>query len=178
MKRPRTSAFVGTSLDGFLASKDGTLDWLKPFEELERGYTAFFASIDTLLIGRATYDFVLSMVRDGLGWPYGGKRCWVLTHRPVDGAHGERAVTGGPAELLGQLQQEGAQHVYVDGGVVVRAFLAQGLLDALTVTLVPVILGEGIPLLGGVKPTAGLTLEGTTSFPDGVVQLRYRLVSG
>jgi dihydrofolate reductase len=172
--RPRTSTFVGVSLDGFLARLDGTIDWLDPFAGVEHGYSAFIATVDTLVVGRKTYDFVLQMVASGLPWPYEGKRCVVMTHRPVDGRHQERASASEPGPLLDELGAEGARHVYVDGGVVIRSFLAQGLLDQLTVSVVPCLIGEGLPLFGGVKLECGLTLEHATSYSNGLVQMRYR----
>src|SRR5579859_5719327 len=123
MKRPRTSAFVGVSLDGFLARKDGSIDWLKPFEGEEHGFTEFFASIDTLVIGRKTYDFVLSMVEPGKVWFYQDKRCRVMTHRRLDAKYGERACSGEPSRLMDELAKDGSRHVYVDGGEVIRLFL-------------------------------------------------------
>jgi dihydrofolate reductase len=132
MSRPRTSAFVGVTLDGFLARPDGTL-----------------------------------------GWPYQGKRCVVLTHRPLVCSHGEQAYAAEPATVLSRLQEAGAKHVYVDGGVVVRDFLSAGLLDSLTLSVVPVLIGAGRPLFGGVRLESGLHLEGVTSFSNGIAQLRY-----
>src|SRR6266581_1670422 len=137
MSRPRTSAFVGVSLDGFLARPDGELDWLEPFEGVEHGYRAFIDSFDSVVMGRNTYEFVLHMLGSGLPWPYQGKRCVVMTHRAVEGRNQERAFAGEPAALLDQLAAEGARHVYVDGGVVIRSFLALGLLDRLTLSVVP-----------------------------------------
>ncbi len=171
MARPRTSTFVGVSLDGFLARPDGSLDWLTPYEGHEHGYTAFFASIDTLVIGRKTYDFVQTMS----AWPYGDRRCVVMTHRAIASAHGERAYAGEPAALLAELEAEGARHVYVDGGAVIRAFLAAGLLDELTLTIVPCLIGEGLPLFGGVALESGLVLAEVKSFGDRLAQLHYRI---
>lgn len=173
MDRPRTSTFVGVSLDGFLARADGSIDWLRPFEGEEHGYRDFFDSVDTIVIGRRTYEFVLQMLASGMDWPYAGKRCVVMTHHPIAGRNGERAFAGESAALLRELEVEGARHVYVDGGVVIRGFLAAGLLDRLTVSVVPVLLGDGFPLFGGVRLESGLTLEGATSFKNGLVQMRY-----
>jgi dihydrofolate reductase len=174
MERPRTSGFVGVSLDGFLARSDGAIDWLKPFEAEEHGYRAFFATVDTVVLGRRTYEFVLGMLSSGLSWPYGESRCVVMTHRPLEQKNGERAFSGEPGTLLRDLEAAGARHVYVDGGVVLRSFLATGLLDQLTVSVVPVLLGSGFPLFGGVRLERGVTLENATSFKNGLVQMRYR----
>jgi dihydrofolate reductase len=175
MERPRTSAFVGVSLDGFLARPDGAVDFLEPYGREDHGYEELLASVDTLVVGRRTYDFVLEMIQKDLPWPYPGKRCVVMTHRPVEGRHGERSFAGEPEALLGELGVAGSRHAYVDGGVVIRAFLGAGLLDALTVSFVPCLLGTGIPLFGGLRRESGFVLERATSFPDGVSQLRFRL---
>jgi dihydrofolate reductase len=173
MKRPRTSGFVGVSLDGFLARTDGSIDWLKPFEGEDHGFHAFFATVDTVVFGRRTYEFVLSMLSSGLSWPYAERRCVVMTHRPIEQKNGERTFSGEPDVLLRDLEAAGAQHVYVDGGVVLRSFLSAGLLDQLTVSVVPVLLGTGFPLFGGVSLESGLTLENSASFKNGLVQMRY-----
>jgi len=117
---------------------------------------------------------VLGMVAAGLAWPYRGKRCVVMTHRAVEGRNQEHAFAGEPRVLLEELGALGSHHVYVDGGVVIRAFLAAGLLDQLTVSVVPCLIGSGVPLFGGVRLESGLVLEHVGSFPNGMVQLRYR----
>jgi dihydrofolate reductase len=177
MARPRTSTFVGVSLDGFLARADGSIDWLSPFEGEEHGYRVFIDSVDTVVIGRRTYEFVRQMLASGMVWPYAGKRCVVMTHHPIESRNGERSFAGESATLLRELETAGAQHVYVDGGVVIRGFLAAGLLDQLTVSVVPVLVGNGFPLFGGVRLESGLTLEGATSFKNGLVQMRYSVRS-
>jgi dihydrofolate reductase len=174
MERPRTSGFVGVSLDGFLARSDGSIDWLKPFEGEDHGYPAFFATVDTVVLGRRTHEFVVGMVSSGLPWPYGKRRCVVMTHRPLEPRNGERTFLGEPDALVRELAAEGSRHAYIDGGVVIRSFLLAGLLDQLTVSVVPVLLGSGFPLFGGVRLESGLTLENATSFKNGLVQARYR----
>lgn len=175
MNRPRTSVFVGISLDGFLARTDGSIDWLKSFEGEEHGYSAFVETVDTLVVGRGTYDFVRGMLAAGLPWPYQDKRCVVMTHRPIEAAHEERAFAGEPWALLEELGRDGARHVYVDGGVVIRSFLAAGLIDELTLSVAPKLIGNGLPLFGGVQVESGLTLAGVRAFANGLAQLHYRV---
>jgi len=169
MTRPRCSAFLATSLDGFIARPDGGLDWLTPFQS-EHGYTAFFQTVDTVLIGRATWEVVGGFP----AWPFDGKRVAVLTHRPLAAGHGELALSGGLSEVLAALSAGGARSIYVDGGAVVSQFLAAGLLDELTLNLIPVVLGEGIPLFQGELPERRLALASSQAYPSGLVQLRYR----
>jgi dihydrofolate reductase len=167
------SVFIATSVDGFIARGDGGLDWLSGFQEegQDYGYARFAASVDAVVLGRATYDVVL-----GFGaWPYAGKRVAVMTHRPLEGRHGEEVFAGGAGELAAKLAAEGARRVYVDGGQVIRQFLAAGLIDDVTLSVIPVILGDGIRLFeGGGAPEQWLALEGVEPYPSGLVQLRYR----
>lgn len=170
MDRPRTEAFCAVSLDGYLARPDGAVDWLEPYQGTgeDFGFGAFFASVDLLLMGRKTYEVALA-----LGWPYGAKPVAVLTHRPPAPRHGERFLQGPPGEVLRGLGGEGVRRVYVDGGEVIRACLRDGLLDALTLSVVPVLLGAGVPLFGEGTPPARLVLQRSQAFPAGLVQLTY-----
>lgn len=171
--RVRCSAFLAMSLDGFIARKDGAIDWLARVElpGEDYGFQRFFGSVDTLAIGRNTWE-----VASGFEpWPYQGKRCVVLTHRPLEAKHGEEGFAGSARQLVEALAARGARHVYVDGGQVVRQFLSAGLLDALTVSIIPLVLGEGIPLFGEALSERGLVLEESRSWPSGLVQVRYRV---
>jgi dihydrofolate reductase len=171
MARPRVSAFLGASLDGFIAEADGGLGFLKPFEQEEHGYAEFYASVDTLLMGRKTHDTVLGFE----AWPFPDKRVAVLTRGVRSARFGEHFLAGEPAEVLAALARKGACHVYADGGEVVTQFLAAGCLDALTVTFVPVVLGAGIRLFATSPGRHRLRLESARTFPSGMVQLRYRI---
>jgi dihydrofolate reductase len=142
--RPTCSAFVATSLDGFIARPGGGLDWLAavstPAEDY--GYRELFVAIDTVLLGRSTWE----VARRFEAWPYRGKRVVVLAHAPVSGVLGERFVEGDAA----------------------------GCVDELTVSVVPVVIGEGIRLFQPPLPERPLELVSARSFPTGLVQLRYR----
>lgn len=153
----RCSVFIATSLDGYIARPDGALDWLpgadpqaEDFDGTppgDSGYDAFMASVDVIVMGRATYDSVLDF---GVGWPY-PRPVVVLTSRPLDavpeGAD-VRREQGPVTEVVARLGQDGFTHAYVDGGDVVQQFLAADLIDAMTITVVPVLLGQGIRLFG------------------------------
>ena len=170
--RARCSVYIAVSLDGYIARKDDSLDWLErvQVEGEDYGYKEFMASVDALVIGRRTYDKVREFDR----WPYDGKRCVVLTHRPIDAGHGEERFDEEPAELLPRLAAEGVRRVYLDGGNAIRAFLARDLVDDLTLSFIPVLLGDGIPLFGPGGVERALALEESRSFPTGLVQVRYR----
>jgi dihydrofolate reductase len=171
MARPATAAFLGMSLDGFIAGPDDELDWLErgggPPED--HGFTAFFASVDALLIGRRTWEVVGRFPT----WPYDGKRVHVLTRRPAEARHGERFLAGEPSEVLAALGAEGVRRVYVDGGRVVSQVLAAGLLDELTVSILPVVIGKGIRLFEDAGPERWLDLASSRALAGGMVQLRY-----
>lgn len=164
------SVFIATSLDGYIARPDGALDWLRIVERPgeDYGYAEFAATCDALVIGRRTYDTVLGFD----SWPYDGKRVIVMTHRRLAARHGEEGFDGSAEELVSRLAAEGTRRLYLDGGAVIRQFLAADLLDDLTISIIPIVLGAGTPLFGGTEH--GLVLEGVAQFDSGLVQLRYR----
>jgi dihydrofolate reductase len=174
MQRPRVSAFLGASLDGFIAEADGGLGFLKPFEQEEHGYAEFYASVDTLLMGRKTYETVLGFD----AWPFSDRRVAVLTRSTRVPRFGERFLSGEPEKVLGELATLGARHVYADGGEVVTRLLRAGCLDGLTVSVVPIVLGTGIRLFASSPGRHMLRLESVRTFESGLVQLRYRTTVG
>lgn len=168
---PCFSVFIATSLDGYIARADGAIDWLSivhPVDEAH-GYQAFLASVEAIVLGRGTYDTVLGFDQ----WPYPGKRVVVMTHRPVEARHGEEFFSGSAAELAARLSD--AKRVYVDGGQVVSQFFAAGLIDDVTISVIPIILGGGIRLFSGGEGEHRLELESQRSWPSGMVQMRYRV---
>jgi len=173
MTAPQFSVFIAASLDGFIAGPGGDLEFLKTVEREgeDYGYAKFFASVDALLMGRETYDKVITFE----SWLYGDKPTFVATRRPATSRHSERFVSGTPSELSQILAAANHRHVYVDGGNLIRQFLEAGLVSELTLSIIPVLLGSGIPLFSAGAPTRGLDLEGSESFSSGLVQLRYRV---
>ncbi len=169
MKRPRCSVFIAVSADGYIARKDGSIDWLERVQGLDYGYAAFFGSIDTLVLGRGTYDTALGFA----DWPYAGKRVIVMTHRPATPRRDETFTSATPVELVAGLGD--TRRVYVDGGNVIRQFLTAKLIDDLTLSIVPILLGDGIRLFTGGEGEHVLALESSQAWPTGVVQLRYRV---
>lgn len=167
------SVFIGASLDGYIARRDHSLDWMKVVERAgeDYGYAEFANTVDVLVLGRGTYDVVL-----GFGqWPYAGKRVIVLTHRPAESRHGEEFFSGPVTDLAAMLAKDGTKRVYVDGGVAIQQFLAAGLIDDLTISVIPILLGGGIRLFGDGREQR-LELAGAQSYPSGLVQLRYRTI--
>lgn len=174
MSRPRASVFLAASLDGFIARVDGSIDWLavvdRPGEDY--GIKSFYDSVDTIVMGRKTYEV-------GLGfepWPYVGMRCVVVTSDATKTSrHGEEFYSGELSALFERLSAEGTRHIYVDGGVVIAQALRAGLVDELTVSVIPIVLGEGTPLAPKIGVDVGLDLIEHKAFASGLVQLRYRV---
>lgn len=170
--------FIATSLDGFIAGEDDDLSWLPvPTEGGEDyGFGEHMAATAAILMGRGTYDVASTL--EG-AWPYGDTPVYVATTRPLEGAPPTvRAVSGDAVDLVAAVQAEvGDGGIYVDGGKVIRQLLDAGLIDELTITVIPVILGKGAPLFAGSAFRHGLALRQAQAFDDGLVQLRYDVAS-
>jgi dihydrofolate reductase len=171
----KVSVFIGTSLDGFIARPNGALDFLPEGCGEPHGYNEFIATVDALVIGRNTFETVLAFPV----WPYGDKRVVVLSSQPIDLS----AVRGGvveqmagpPAEIVAKLAASGAHHLYVDGGITIQNFLRAGLIDRLTITRVPVLIGDGIPLFGALPRDVRLHHVATQHYPSGLVKSEYQI---
>lgn len=171
------SVFIGTSLDGFIARPNGDLDFLPPGGGEPHGYDEFMASVDALVIGRKTFEKVLSFE----AWPYANKRVVVLSSRPLDlsvvvGGVVEQ-MSGPPHEIVSQLAARGIEHLYVDGGITIQEFLRAGLIQRLIITRVPVLIGDGIALFGSLSRDIRLSHVVTRAYPSGLVQTEYRVVT-
>ena len=173
------SVFIATSLDGYIARTDGSLDWLDaanatvPAGE-DCGYHAFMASVDVLVMGRKSYEKVLSLGP----WLYGSKPVIVLSSRAIDIPQAMAGVVShsseSPAQLCARLSREGVNRIYVDGGITIQRFLAAGLVHDLTITMIPVLLGSGIPLFGPLEHDIPLRHVATQSYDFGFVQVIYQ----
>ena len=171
----KTTVFIGTSLDGFIARADGALDFLPPGGGEPHGYDEFMASVDAMVIGRKTYETVLAFDT----WPYGQKPVFVLSTRPIAPAPDGAVVEHLPGPLTAvpsQLAARGIQHVYVDGGITVQGFLRAGLIQRLIITRVPVLIGTGIPLFGPTTRDIRLKHIATRQYASGLVQSEYEVV--
>ncbi len=168
------SVFVGISVDGFLARPNGELDFLPEGGE-PHGYDEFIASVDAIVIGRKTFETVLSFG----GWVYGRRRVVVLSSRPVDLSAARGGVVeqmaGPPAEIISRLAATGADHLYVDGGITIQGFLRAGAVHRLVITRVPVLIGSGIPLFGSLPHDIRLHHVATRQYPSGLVQSEYQI---
>ncbi len=171
------TVFVGTSVDGFIARINGDLDFLPEGGGEPHGYTEFIATVDAIVVGRNTFEKVLTFD----AWPYGQKRVVVLSSRPVDLSPAIGGVlehmSGAPGEIVSRLAASGANHLYVDGGITIQRFLAAGLVQRLIVTRVPVLIGTGIPLFGALPHDIRLRHVMTRHYPSGLVQSEYHIAA-
>jgi dihydrofolate reductase len=177
MSVARIRAFCATSLDGFLAGEGDDLSWLPESApgEGDHGFAAFLAQMGAMLMGRRTYDVVVGF---DLPWPYGDLPVLVATHRTLDRpAATVRAVSGDIGSMVEEARTAaGGRDVYIDGGELLREALDAGLLDEVTVTLVPIVLGRGLPLFAGATGRHRLVLHSESAHPRGLVQLTYGVV--
>ena len=185
----KASVYIATSLDGFIAREDGDLDWLEGSgEEVAKevsedesqgedyGYRAFMDSVDALVMGRNTFEKVLSLGP----WGYGDKPVFVLSSRPLEIpdhlSQTVEAMSGSPEEVVARLSERGMTHLYIDGGVTVQRFLRARLIQRLVITRMPVLIGTGIPLFGPLGEDIKLRHVRTQSYPSGFVQSEYEVI--
>ena len=170
----KTTVYVGTSLDGFIARKDGNIDWLVKYQnkEVHDSYNEFINRIDAMVIGRGTYEKVLSFPE----WPY-EKKVYVLSTslKQIPGTLNEKAtlIAMKPAALLNYLSDKGFSNIYVDGGKVIQSFLKEDLIDELIITKVPELIGTGIPLFGYLDNDLRFEHIKTNIYSDGLVKSQY-----
>lgn len=171
----KTTAYIGTSLDGFIARKNGEIDWLIQFDspEINQSYTEFISDIDAIVIGRGTFEKVLTFPT----WFY-KQKVFVLSTQikqiPDSLKEMVSVLSMEPKELLLYLSDKGYSNIYVDGGKVIQSFLNDNLLDELIITRVPVLIGNGIPLFGGLNHDITFKHIQTNLFSNGLVKSHYK----
>jgi dihydrofolate reductase len=169
------SVFIGTSVDGFIARRNGDLDWLPPGGGEPHGYKEFIATVDAIVIGRKTFETVLGFE----AWPYGDTRVVVLSSQPVDlspvTTGRVEQMGGAPADIVARLAATGAHHLYIDGGITIQRFLGAGLIERLVITRVPVLIGDGVALFGLLPGDVRLRHVATRDYPSGLVQSEYHI---
>ena len=172
--------FIATSLDGFIARRDGDLDWLTKYsaEGEDHGFAAMMASVDGLIMGKGTFQKVLSFDQ---AWPY--EKPVVVMSRSLketdipDHLSGQvRLSDATPKAVMNELSAEGWRRAYVDGGKLIQSFLAEGLIENIWLTRIPVLIGEGLSLFGPVPHDIELEHLETQSFPSGLVSSKYRVI--
>lgn len=191
----KTVYYCASSLDGYIAETDDSLDWLLGYQgSFEDGaaepdpmseggmYEGFYAGVQALVAGSATYEWILDhLVAGGGEWPYRGKPFWVLSSRELRVPEGEgvdiRITDASVGELYGEMADAAGDGVLwvVGGGGVASQFADEGRLDEVHLTVVPVVLGAGKPLFEQRLPGGAMQLAGTRAFDNGMVELRYEI---
>lgn len=165
--------YIAMSLDGYIADENDNLDFLSTveMEGEDYGYTAFTKTVDTIIMGRRTYDKVLSF---GIEFPHKDKKCYVLSKSKTGSDENVEFWNGSATELLNQIRQSEGKNIYCDGGsqVVFELMKAQ-LIDQYVISVIPVLLGNGILLFKPGRERSDLRLENSISYPSGLVQLWY-----
>lgn len=177
----RVRVFIACSLDGFIAGPNDDIAWLQPSEEAgpddakpaEDTFTPFLTEVGAMLMGRRTFDVVAGFEGE---WPYGDLPILVATKRPLQAAQESVQAIGGSLENMVDAAKAtaGDGDVYLDGGSLIRSALDEGLIDEMTITMIPIILGSGLPLFAGVSKRHDLEFLGGRSIGGGLMELRYR----
>ena len=172
-KMPRVRVFIASSLDGFIAGSNDELDWLAASKETEDTFAPFLAQVGAMLMGRRTFDVVSSFKE---AWAYGDMPVLVATHRPLEPTLGSvQPIAGTIVEMVEAAKAAaGDKDVYLDGGSLIRSALDAELIDEMTVTLIPMVLGKGLPLFAGTGRRHQLELISERTIGGGLVELTYR----
>lgn len=177
---PEVILYVAASLDGYIARADGAVDWLDDppepgdGQDKDYGYGEFIASVGTVLMGRVTYEQILSF---GVEYPYPGTDGYVFSRTRAGGQDENVQFVDGSdmAGFVGQLKEADKGNIWlVGGGQLVREFLLLDLIDRFELFIMPIILGEGIPMFPPPSPEMKLGLAGCRSYDNGTVRLTYR----
>lgn len=177
----KCSVFIATSLDGFISRTDGSIDWLNKANAIvsegeDCGYAQFMSSVDALIMGRNTFEQVLTFGE----WAYKSTPVIVLSRRlnalPSNVPSTVSLSSENPTQLVERLSAKGLNHLYVDGGLTIQSFLAAGLIDEITITIIPVLLGSGKSLFGALPSDVQLELVSSKAFDYGFVQNKYCVI--
>ncbi len=176
MKEKKNSVFIATSLDGYIADKDGGIDWLHAIpnpENNDMGYRRFMSGIDAIVMGRRTYETVLGFDMD---WPY-SKPVFVLTKTlkevPVH-LSGQVELMNGPIKsVLDDIHERKLYQLYIDGGATIRSFLDKDLIDDMIITIIPLLLGDGIPLFSSLAMPLPFRCVASELYLNAIVQNQF-----
>ncbi len=166
--------YIAASLDGYIATEDDSLEWLFKVEgEGDNGYSAFYETVDTIIMGKRTYDWILE--HDIGGFPYKNKECYVFTRSEQDHNENVQFVQGHPSRLIENLKKQEGQSIWlVGGGDLIAAFLQEKLIDEMMITIAPSLIGRGIPLFKKGNYSSELKLKDTTVYNQ-FVTLHYEV---
>lgn len=183
----KCSVFIATSMDGFIAKKDGNVDWLNTAgngkaitgENADMGLNDYLSSVDCMIMGRKCMDMISSMNLTPEQWFYGDLKIIVLSNTLKEAPENlkDKVVmySGDLETLISNLENEGYQHAYIDGGTTIQAFINLEMINELTITKAPVLLGEGIPLFGKTVKDIKLEAGEVVAFPNDFIQIKYKV---
>ncbi|WP_031529856.1 dihydrofolate reductase family protein [Dyadobacter crusticola] len=166
--------YIATSVDGYIAAPGDDLGFLAKVEKEgeDYGYREFIAEVDTVIVGRRTYDWVMQHVPE---FSHADKESYIITRTPQESIGNTHFYTGDIGELVATLKAKEGKTIFCDGGAeVVHQLLTRGLIDEFVISIIPVFVGDGIRLFKDGRPGADLKLVEAKSFDSGLVQLRYR----
>ncbi len=175
----KCSVFIATSLDGFIARPDGVIDWLMQANKSvpkgeDGGYHAFISNVDAIVMGRHSYEKILSFE----SWPYTLPVIVMSSQKLLIPDHLKNSVssyTGTPKQVITHLAQKGFNHLYIDGGLTIQAFLNAGLINELIITVIPTLIGQGKPLFGELQADIQLELIDCRKIASSFVQMHYKI---
>ncbi len=178
MTHHKVILYIAMSLDGYIAREDGDIAWLSmvdaPGEDY--GYSAFIKDVGTVIMGRKTYDKILSLDGDYL---HRDKANFILSRKKTGSDGNVTFYSGNLDDLIRKAKREENGHIFIDGGAeTVHALLTQNLIEEMVISVIPVLLGGGIRLFQEGQPETKLKLVSTETFPSGLVQLRYECLAG
>lgn len=183
----KCSVFIATSLDGYIAKMDSSVDWLHTVgnieadmgDEQDMGFKRFIHSVDCMIMGRKCMEVISKMNIPSEQWPYGNIRILVLSHSmltPPENLTGKVEMYAGDIlSLMDQLALEGVSHAYIDGGMTITSFLNLKLINEMIITKAPILLGEGIPLFGKISRAITLEQASAKAFPNDFIQIKYNV---
>jgi dihydrofolate reductase len=174
----KLSVFIATSLDGYIAKPNDDLSFLKTVEKEgeDYGYNEFAATIDTIILGRKTYDYVLREIGSS-HYDNGQRDVYVITRTAKPSVGKTTFYTGDLTELIQRLKGESGKNIYCDGGAeIINELLKNDLVDEFIISIIPVLVGDGTRLFKDGRPEQQLELLGTKTFDTGLMQLNYRRV--
>lgn len=167
--------YIAMSLDGYIARPDGDIDWLSLVEQSgeDYGYSDFIKSIDTIIIGRKTYDKVMTF---GIGFPHADKECFVITRNKRPTLGNITFYDGDVEVLIAALKGKAGRNIFVDGGAeIVNELMKRDLIDEWIISIIPIVLGEGIRLFQDNRPEQQVTCVECKHYNSGLVQIHYHV---
>ena len=183
----KCSVFIATSVDGFIAKEDGSVDWLHTagnakvdmHDQADMGMNDYMSTVDCMIMGRKCMDMISSMNLTPEQWPYGNIKIIVLSNTIKEAPENMKGkvemYSGDLLTLIYNLENEGFKDAYIDGGTTIQAFINLKLIDELTITKAPVLLGEGKPLFGKTIKDIKLEEGEVIAFPNDFIQIKYKV---